>query len=414
MPAVTFTTEGALGKSALRYANERLVLNAIRQNAGVSRADIGRITGLSPSSVTFIVKRLKRDRLVGEGKTTAPTQVGRQPTALHIQHDAHLALGVDLTLAGATIALTNLDAKSLKRKTVAWHANPDAFFGKVHEAIRSLAEPLPPGQLLGAGVALPGFIDRASGRVIAAENLNWFDVDAGRLLSRDLSFPFWFENTAKLSALAEMWSSDGDPRPLRNFVSITAHSGLGTGVIINGQILQGATAAASEFGHIILHPDGRHCECGNTGCWEQYASDLALARLYRESGGDPKGEEPDAADVVKRARAGDKIALQVLDETARNVGLGFVSLIMAFNPEAIVVGDYLAEAWDLMEEPVWSIVRSRAPAYFLTGLRIVPSRHKADVALVGAVALVLTRFFQSFDYGSRATPSNSVSIRASA
>lgn len=414
MPAVTFTTDGALGKSALRQANEHLVLNAIRQNAGVSRADIGRITGLSPSSVTFIVKRLKRDKLVGEEKSAAPSQVGRQPTALYIRQDAHVALGIDLTLAGARLALTDLDASIVKRKTVPWRANPDVFFDKVNAAIRSLADPLPLGQLLGAGVALPGFIDRASGRVIAAENFNWFDVDAGRLLSRDLSFPFWFENTAKLSALAEMWASDGDPRPLRNFVSITAHSGLGTGVIINGQILQGATSAASEFGHIILHSDGRRCECGNTGCWEQYASDLALCRLYREAGGAANGEEPEAADVVKRARAGDKIALQVLDETARNVGLGFVSLIMAFNPEAIVVGDYLAEAWDLIEGPVWSIVRSRAPAYFLTGLRIAPSRHNADVALVGAAALVLTRFFQSFDHGSRAIPSNSVAIRASA
>jgi predicted NBD/HSP70 family sugar kinase len=414
MPAVTFTTTGALGKSALRQANEGLVLNAIRQNPGVSRADIGRITGLSPSSVTFIVKRLKRDKLLEEEKTTLRSQVGRQPTALHIRANARVALGIDLTLSGARIALTDLAANILKRKTVAWHANPDVFLDKVHAAIRDLADPLPPGQLLGAGVALPGFIDRGTGRVIAAENFNWFDVEVGRRLSRDLSFPFWFENMAKLSALAEMWASDGDARPLRDFVSITAHSGLGTGVIINGQILQGATAAASEFGHIILHPDGLRCQCGNTGCWEQYASDLALCRLYTEAGGAPAGEELEAADVVRRARSGDKIALRVLHETARNVGLGFVSLIMAFNPEAIVLADYLAEAWDLIEEPVWSIVRSRAPAYLLTGLRITPSRHIADTALVGAVALVLTRFFQSFDHGSAAMSANSVSIRASA
>ena len=414
MPAITFTTTGALRKSALRQANERVVLNAIRQNPGISRADIGRITGLSPSSVTFIVKRLKRDKLVGEAKTTSRSVVGRQPTALHLLTGARVAIGIDLTLSGARIVLTDLDAKILKRKAVAWHANPDVFFNKVHKAIRTLADPLPSGLLLGVGVALPGFIDRATGRVIAAENFNWFDVYAGRLLSRDLSFPFWFENTAKLSALAEMWASDGDARPLRDFVSITAHSGLGTGVIIGGQILQGAISAASEFGHIILHPDGRRCQCGNTGCWEQYASDLALCRLYREASGTAQEADLEAADVVKRARAGDEVALRVLQETARNVGLGFVSLIMAFNPEAIVVGDYLAEAWDLMEEPVWSIVRSRAPAYFLSGLRITPSRHNADTALVGAVALVLTRFFQRFDHGTRAVPANSVAIRASA
>lgn len=413
MPAITFTTTGALKKSALRQANERLVLNAIRQNPGISRADIGRITGLSPSSVTFIVKRLKRDKLVGEAKTAARSVVGRQPTALHILTLARLALGVDLTLSGARVVLTDLDAKVIKRKSVAWHPNPEVFFDKVRKAIQTLSDPLPRGQLLGVGVALPGFIDRGTGRVIAAENFNWFDVEAGRMLSRDLSFPFWFENTAKLSALAEMWTSDGDARPLRDFVSITAHSGLGTGVIIGGQILQGAISAASEFGHFILHPDGRRCQCGNTGCWEQYVSDLALCRLYREAGGSDL-KEIQAADVVKRARAGDQLALRVIQETARNVGLGFVSLIVAFNPEAIVVGDYLADAWDLMEASVWSVVRSRAPAYFLAGLRITPSRHHADTALVGAVALVLTRFFQRFDHGSRGMTANTLAIRATA
>ena len=413
MPAVTFTTAGALGKSALRQANQRLVLNAIRQNPGVSRADIGRITGLSASSVTFIVKRLKNEKLLREERSSARSQVGRQPTALRIRADAWTALGIDLTLSGARLALTDLEANTLKRKTVPWHANAQVFFDKVHDAIAGLADSISSSQLLGAGVALPGFIDRGTGRVIAAENFGWFDIEAGRLLSRDFPFPFWFENTAKLSALAEMWASDSDARPLRDFASITAHSGLGTGVIINRQILQGARSAACEFGHMVLYPDGRRCECGNTGCWEQYVSDLALCRLYREARGATAGGDQDASGIVRLARTGDKIALDVLDKTARNLGLGFVSLIMAFNPEAIVVSDYLAEAWDLIEETVWSVVRSRVPAYFVTGLRIAPSRHHADSALAGAVALVLTRFFQTFDHSNRGAPANSSAVRNS-
>jgi len=416
MPAVTFTTGGALRKSALRQANERLVLNSIRQNPGVSRADIARITSLSPSSVTFIVKRLKREKLVCEQKTTAQAQVGRQPTALRLSRDARRTIGVDITLSGARVVLTDLDGTVLRQKAVAWHPNSSIFFNKTHAAIRSLADPLPAGQLLGAGVALPGFIDRNTGRVVAAENFNWFDVDAGEHLRRNLPFPFYFENTAKLSALAELWAADIEARPLRDFVSITAHSGLGTGVIIQGQILQGATAAASEFGHTVLHPQGRRCRCGNSGCWEQYASDLALCRRYVEEGGSSGGpaSKLEAEAVVKKAREGDAIALRVLHETARDVGLGFASIIVVINPEAIIVGDYLAEAWDLIEETVWSAVRGAAPAYFLNGLRMEPSRHKTDTSLMGAVALVLTRFFNSFDHDSRATPSSSVSIRASA
>jgi predicted NBD/HSP70 family sugar kinase len=184
--------------------------------------------------------------------------------------------------------------------------------------------------------------------------------------------------------------------------------------MIKGQLLQGATAAACEFGHIVLHPGGKACRCGNAGCWERYTSDLALCQRYAEAGGRRKGNELDAAFIVKKAREGEPMALRVLDGVARDLGLGFASLIVVFNPEAILVGDYLADAWELIEETVWAVVRSGAPRYFSNELRILPSRYKADGPLMGAVALVLTSFFNSFDHSSRATPANSVSIRASA
>jgi predicted NBD/HSP70 family sugar kinase len=104
----------------------------------------------------------------------------------------------------------------------------------------------------------------------------------------------------------------------------------------------------------------------------------------------------------------------VVQEAARHLALGFVSLVMALNPEVIILGGYLAEAWDLIEETVWSVMRSRVPAYYLTALRIVPSRHGADSALAGAAAVVLNGFFNSFEQTDRSAPSNSVSIRASA
>ncbi|MEN6606858.1 MAG: ROK family transcriptional regulator [Bryobacteraceae bacterium] len=412
MPAITFTTGGALKKSALRQANERLVLNAIRQNESISRADIVRVTGLSPSSVTFIVKRLKREKLVGEEKLEGPSQVGRQPTSLRLQADARLAMGVEITLSGARIVLVGLDDVVLAKRAVAWHSNHAIYLDRVHSAIRALAEPLREGQLLGVGVSLPGNIDRITGRVIAAENLNWIDVEAGALLRRDLDLPFLFENMAKLSALAEMWLSDRDPQPLRNFIAIVPRAGLGTGVVINGQILQGASSAASECGHIVLYPEGRRCQCGNKGCWEQYVSDLALSREYAEQSGRPEGEI-EARQVVELARGGDQVARKVLNEVARDVGLGLVNLTMAFNPEAFIVGDYLGDAWDLIEDAVWSVLRARVPSYFLNGLRIAPSRHGTDSPLAGATALVLSNFFSRFEHGSQARPSNAVQFQAS-
>ena len=411
MPAVTFTTGGALRKSALRQANERLILNVIRQNPSVSRADIVRITGLSPSSVTFIVKRLKRDKIVWEEQLRNLSQIGRRPTALRLRGSARVAIGVEITPSGARIATADLSDAELGQKTVPWSPNSDVFFEKVHAALRALLEPLAPGQALGVGVALPGTIDRSTGKIIAAENLGWFGVDAGDRLRRNLKVPFYFENAAKLSALAEMWFSHREASPLRNFVSVLPRGGVGTGVIVNGQILQGATSAAAEFGHISLYPDGRKCPCGNVGCWEQYASDLALSRTYAEETGQAGASDEPAESIIAKARAGDGAAQRALKTTAGYVGMGFVNLVLALNPQAIIVGGYLAQAWDLIEEEVWAVLRRRAPAYFLAGLRVLPSRHGIDSPLRGAVALVLSRFFNSFGDGHPAEPPHSVMMQ---
>lgn len=408
MPAVTFTTSGALRKSALRQANERLILSVIRQNPSVSRADIVRITGLSPSSVTFIVKRLKREKIVWEEQLNNLSRIGRRPTALRLRGSARVAIGVEITPSGARIATADLNDTDLGQKTVPWSSNSDVFFEKVHSAVRTLLEPLAPGQALGVGVALPGTIDRIAGKIIAAENLGWFGVDAGDRLRRNLRVPFYFENAAKLSALAEMWFADRGASPLRNFVSVIARGGVGTGVIVNGQILQGATSAAAEFGHLSLYPDGRKCPCGNVGCWEQYASDLALCRAYAEEAGQAGTSDEPVDSIIAKARSGDLVAQRALNRTAQHVGMGFVNLVLALNPQAIIVGDYLAQAWDLIGDEVWAVLRRRTPAYFLAGLRVFPSRHGTGSSLRGAVALVLSRFFNSFGDGNPTSPSNAV------
>ena len=408
MPEVTFTTGSALQKSALRQANDRLVLNVIRQNPSVSRADLVRITGMAPSSVTFIVKRLKREKLVYDDKPETRQPVGRRPTGLHLRAEARIALAIEIGPSGGRIITADLNGAPLVRKVVPWHPNHDVFFDRIHSAIRSLLHPLARGQVLGAGVALPGTIDRNSGRVIAAENLGWFGLDADALIRRNLDIPFYFENAAKLSALAEMWFPENHASPLQDFVSVIAGGGIGTGVIVNGQLLQGALSAGGEFGHISIDPDGRRCPCGNIGCWEQYASDRALARAYAEESGEPAAVDDPAQDIVAKARTGEPAALRALQTAARYIGMGFVNLVMALNPQAIIVGDYLAQGWDLMEETVWSILRSRVPPYALSALRISPSRHGAEVSLMGAVALVLTRFFNSFNHSVQAKPGSSV------
>ncbi|MCC7236007.1 MAG: ROK family transcriptional regulator [Bryobacterales bacterium] len=383
---------GALKKSDLRAANQRLLLNIIREKQGASRADIVRLTGFSPSSVTFVVNRMLRDGLLVEAPDDNHSQVGRRPFTLRIRPEAMIAVGAEITHLQSRVVTADLYGNILKQREIKWQRDPRIMLTRVRDAIRSLTAGIPEERLLGAGISLPGTIDRSTGRVIAAEHLDWFDVEAGAILSEGAGVPCFYENDAKLGALAERWFCEPGARPLETFVFVVLGEGLGTGVMIEGRLLHGASGEASEFGHTSIVPDGRRCPCGGIGCWEEYASQRAVERLYAE--GIPakrRGKAAGVNEIVQLARQGDAAASEALRAAANYLGIGFANLNAVFNPEAIVVGDYLASAWDVMGDWVLTAMRSRGPQRFLSRLRVIPSRHGHDSTLKGAVALVLSR-----------------------
>jgi len=412
MPSVTFTTSGVLRKSALRQANDRLVLNKIRRNPGISRSEIARVTGFSPASVKFVVNRLLRSKLVSDEKPEGPSRSGRPAGGLRLRAGAMTAIGVEIARPESTLILVDLDGEILDERTVPFRGAPERFLDVLAAEIRTLGGLSQPRQVLGVGVSLPGTIDKAAGRVIGAEGIGWVGVEVGARLRGRLEWPLFFENDANLSAFAEQWYLPEDEGPLRYFVYIRMQGGLGSGVFVDGRILHGVTSAGAEFGHIMLYPEGRLCNCGNRGCWEQYASDAALVRAYRESAGVVGGEEnmlEESHRIVALARGGDRHAAEALRTTARYLAYGFVSVIAALNPQAIVVGEPMASAWDLVEGVIQSELQARVPSYSLSGLRLLPSRMDSRSALRGAAVLVLQHFFTRFDHtGSDAAPSDVV------
>lgn len=408
MPSVTFTTRGALRKSALREANERLILSAVRQNPAISRPDLARITGLSASSISFIVNRLKQAQMLVEEPVADYGKVGRKPTSLRLAEGAKTAIGVEVAISGSRVALVDLAGNKLREKLVPWHPNYEILAQRLHGAVVALLAGSQARNVLGVGVGVPGCMDRHTGRVIAAENLNWFNVEFGRLLRGRLSQRFHFENNARAAALAERWFSAPGDRPLRDFIFVMAAEGLGAGIVTNGHLLEGVSGMAGEFGHISLHPGGRPCPCGSSGCLEEYASDRALLRYYAEEcGGDGAAA---AGDVVRLAQEGKAAAVRAIHRMAGELGLGLVNLIWIFNPEAVVVGGCAGQAWNLFEEPLWQVLRARLPEYVRAGMRMLPSKHTADSVLLGAASLVFSHFFTSFEHGDADGASRPVTI----
>jgi predicted NBD/HSP70 family sugar kinase len=394
MRTVTFTTRGALKKSALRHANERVIVNAVRQNPGISRADLARITGLAASSISFIVNRLTRAGIVTETPVENHSHVGRKPTALRLGNDVRLAVAVDVAQAGSRVALVNLEGTIVRQKAIDWHINYEIVAERLSRAIRLLVEKH--RDVLGVGVTIPGTLDRATGRVVAAENLKWFDVDIATRMRGGLALPFYFENDARASALAVKWFTV-PPTPVPNdFIFLTLTGGLGAGIVARGHLLEGMTGVAGEFGHTLHVRDGLPCECGGRGCLEQYASDKALPRLFARYG-DGVGV-PGATEIVELATRGDPAAISAIEQAASELAVGLANLVWLLNPAAIILGGYIASVWSLAEPVLWRVLRSRLPQYALAGLRLLPSTHGLDSPLLGAASLVFAHYFTTFEH----------------
>jgi glucokinase len=259
------------------------------------------------------------------------------------------------------------------------------------------------GELAGAlgadgslGIGVPGLVTR-DGVLRAAPNLDGVaDLEIGRLMSERMGHQVHVDNDATCATVAE-WKL-GAARGTSHMMLVTLGTGIGGGVVANGELQRGRNGFAGEFGHMVVHPDGPRCPCGRRGCWERYASGSGLAMLAREAatgrrltavvrhaGGDPqnvRGEHVQAA-----AREGDPEALAVIDDFGRWVALGLANLTNAFDPEMFVLGGGLASGADLYLEP---IVRWYADLLYQPHLRAVPRVEFARWGpLAGAVGAAL-------------------------
>jgi predicted NBD/HSP70 family sugar kinase len=390
----------AAGKRTIKEINQKLILNLIREQQPISRVEIARQTQLQRSTVTIITNRLLQQQWICEGES-GRYGGGRRPKNLYLNTNRFHVLGVEVSKDETILALADLNGKLLSREYMKTKVDDSRFFVHLGEKIQRFSKQSRSRtgiKVAGVGVGLPGYIEKTTGRIIAAENFGWMDVAAGDYLRKRFDLPIYFGNTAKLAAFAEMWFAESKHGSLHNFVYVTTRDGLGTGIVLNGEIYNGARDGAAEFGHFSLFPDGERCVCGNYGCWELYASDMATVKRYllslNGSERPPRGSAPlTIGKVIERAHRGDKAACEALQTTAKYLGLGITNLVFGLNPERVIVGDELVHAWDIIGEIICSTVQSRVPSYYADDLKITCSSIKEMPSLLGAIALVLANLF---------------------
>ncbi len=388
-------------RSTPRDVNRRIVLNLIREYQPISRAELARRMSVRRGTLTTLVRELVESGIVFE-KGTAATPRGRRPTMLCVRTRGRLVVAVDVRSGRSSIALSDVGGHMLAREVFETPASPNQLADLVAcEVARLLKQHAPNGAegCQGIGVVLPGMVDRKTGRLIYAPRLGWRDVDLRAAITSRLGMKVYIESAPIACALARLWLEPEATRSVNSFAYVSVSEGIGVGMVVNGEMLRGESHTAGEFGHVSLDSSGPECVCGRRGCWEALACNAASVERYaRKLTGATTQEDasrrarkatfPGIEEVVRRARGGERAAVDALVETGGHIGRGLALIVSAFNPGRIYVGGEITEAWELLEAPIRDALVAGTMPGRAGATPVVPDSSLAEYRLLGAVALV--------------------------
>ncbi|WP_445506618.1 ROK family transcriptional regulator [Niallia sp. 03190] len=394
------------GMKALRYGNRELmkdlnrslVIDLIRLQGNISRTEIAKKIGLGLSTVTYIIEELLNDKLVYE-IGTGDSNGGRKPVLLNFNGNYGVVAGVKIEKNEIKMCISNLEGTILHKDQFTYHLNDE------HQLLSLLIEKLDffigqnvcASKLVGIGIAAPGLIDRDNIEIVYSPilQINHIDLKAVR---EHFGVPVLIDNDANVFALAEKWIGIG--REYNNFIGITVGTGVGAGIVIDNRLFRGAFGGAGELGHIIIHPDGQLCYCGQRGCLEMYTSDAFLISEVNEVNINNiptllKSLTPIKPEKIRlAAQMGDRYAQEILVKQGQNLALGIKNMIHLFNPEAIILGEGGLRGGEILKK---SIEKELAVHFFNqhpNKLQFHFSQLGEDVWLIGACALLICHLFE--------------------
>lgn len=317
-------------------------------------------------------------------------------------------IGVDLGGTNIVSLLMSRDSKILARDTRRSLAKEgkERTISQIVASVRKILEEGESSEIfsksiLGVGIGSPGPLNTKEGVIHFAPNFpGWIEVPLIQILRDELNLPIFLENDANAAALGEWWLGAG--KNVDNLVLLTLGTGIGGGIIIEGEVLHGAWDTAAEIGHMIICEGGLTCGCGKQGCLEAYAS--ATGVVKRTLAAIEKGEKTLLINLVenrleditcelifKTAEKGDSLAKWIVEETARYLGIGIASIVNIINPEMVILSGGMIAAGDTLFKPVRKYAQENALAAAIKEVKIVPAALGGNAGAVGAAATVLKK-----------------------
>ena len=380
----------------VRNFNKHAAVDLIRfAGKGLSRTDLAEEMGITRAAVTIIINDLIAHGIIIETESRT-TSSGRPPVVLEINPDHGLVAAIDMGAMHLSAALSDFSARILEEVEIPFRIadGPEKCLEQADRTLRELLAKrgLTPADLCGIGIGVPGPVITEQGTVMAPPIMpGWDRFPIRTSLEENWKTSITLNNDAELGALGE-WAY-GAGRGERNLAFIKVGSGIGAGLMINGQIYGGTTGSAGEIGHLTVDENGPLCACGNHGCLEAFAGGHAIAAQAQSlvaSGKRTLLSEKEiqfltAQDVAEAARRGDLPAQEIIKRSGSYIGIAIAGLINLINPSTVVIGGGVAQVGDLLTASIRQAVRERSLRASEHGVKITTAMLGRRSSLIGAL-----------------------------
>lgn len=373
----------------IKKINKALVLDMVKSQGPLSRADVAQRSGLNKGTVSSLVKELMDEELVyeiGQGESSG----GRRPVLLLFNEKAGYAIGIDLGVHYIIGILTDLQGNIIQEKKATFHYKDyPTVLTLIKETITDLLQQMPRSRygLIGIGIGVPGVVDK-EGKLLFAPNLEWVNIPLKQDIEEAFHVPVIIDNEANAGAYGEKRKGSGEN--YNNVIYISAGMGIGVGLILNGELYRGTNGFSGESGHMTIEVNGLRCRCGNIGCWELYASEQALLEKARVT----MNNETSLEMLLQLAEGKNGDVLRLFEHIGHYLGIGINNLINTFNPEQIVIGNRLSMAKPWIEPSIKKIINQRTLPYHRTHVVIEFSKLSIYSTALGISFFAIEEFLK--------------------
>lgn len=387
----------------MKQTNTEVVFRLIRLHGSISRAEIAKMTKLSPATISTIVDELIKKRMVFEKSVGQAVGAGRKPIMLELSEAHNYIIGMEINENGVSGTVFNLKSKPVKTIHHYFSNIKEKLAGEIVSVISELIGSVgPSSNIIGIGIGVPAVLDPEKRTILLSTPLQVGEMDLYNLIYDKFKIPTYIENESLLAGLAEKHLFVEKPN---SFAYLSINKGFGASVFMNGEPLKGSSDRGVEIGHMCIDRNGPECLCGNRGCIDLFVTIHALIRttlFHLSTGQATKINELTGGDlnrinediIAEALSMNDEIARNIVEEIALNLSYGVINVINIFDPEVVVIGGRLATLGQPLLRVVQEHVSRRALKPFAQSTKIVLARNDKEAISNGASIYVLDKVME--------------------